>query len=180
MKALIIFFVAAIVIIGIACEDTSSNKSVIKITDDSLEVVNDTVSIKDFSCLGYGTNEYDTLFRNYKEKYLIRSKFEFDTNLTNKCNNLNGKADTLPAIDFSKYMLAGFRIMTSDSGVHIIKSVINDYKKKEIWFHIDYKVKWSDGIIIDVPNFASMNWLLIPQMPENWTFKCDTSMIYTK
>jgi hypothetical protein len=184
MKAIIIFLVASIVIIGIACEDNSSNKSVIKITDDSLEVVNDTITLKEFLCLMYIGSDYDTLFRRYREKYLIRSQFEFDTSLTNRCNDFNGYSDStrdtiLPKIDFTKYMLAGFRMSSTDKNVQIIKSVIKDYKKKEIRYHIDYITKWYD-FKEDVAYFQSMNWLLIPQMPVNWTFICDTTMIYTK
>ena len=165
MKNLIIPLLFVLVLV-FSCKKENQNKTILQPLD-SIEIVTDTISLE-FECLWWGDGANDSA---YKHEYLIRNEFEYDSLLKNKCPKYS-----LPDIDFTKYMLAGFKIINGDDSLKIIKQVKKDNINNIMIYHINVYADKNFGS--NEMGFQSMCWLLIPQLPANWSFKIDTNVIF--
>ena len=168
MKNLIIPLVFCVFLFfSFSCKKENTVKP--NLTLDSIEIVTDTMAI-DFKCLIF-QGETDT---SYSQEYLIKSESAYDSLIRNKCRRY-----ILPNIDFTKYMLAGYKIWNGDDSTVIIKQVKKDNINKILNYHIDVystHYRWN----CDFPVFKSMNWILIPQVSNEWTLRIDTNVIFIK
>ncbi|MCX6155608.1 MAG: hypothetical protein NT007_15755 [Candidatus Kapabacteria bacterium] len=173
MKATIILSICALILF-VHCQ-TNPTPSIK--TQDSIEIVTDTVVINDFCCMsiiGTFPDEQDSGF--YKIKYLIQSQQEFDSLITYKCICTKSKIN-LPSIDFTKYNFVGFRVVSDDSTANVNKTLYRDNINNKFIYKIIVNLKIYK-IQPDVLLFQTMNWMMVPKLPKGWTFEFDTINVY--
>jgi len=151
MKNLIIP-ILFVLLLTFSCKKTEPGKTILQPLD-SIEIVTDTMSL-DFKCLWYGFG-YPHAY--YNEQYLIRNEIDYDSLLRNQC-----KQCSLPNIDFTKYMLAGYETLNGDISTLVIKQIKKDNINHLIIYHMDFFA--NTDFYNDVGGYESMNWILIPQL----------------
>ncbi|MCX6155600.1 MAG: hypothetical protein NT007_15715 [Candidatus Kapabacteria bacterium] len=171
MKATIILSICALILFA-HCQ-TNPTQSIK--TQDSIEIVTDTMSVPDFRCLEWG-GDGDSVFmgtfyiHSYKRNYLIKSVQEYDSIIKLKCNTQNSNP---PTPDFTQHFLVGFQLRLIDSTHQVEKTILRD----NIRHKYIYQINTSSIDVIPYNNpFNSMCWLLIPAFPDStWTFEIDTT-----
>ncbi|MCX6155602.1 MAG: hypothetical protein NT007_15725 [Candidatus Kapabacteria bacterium] len=172
MKATIILSICALILFA-HCQ-TNPTPSIK--TQDSVEIVTDTIPVPYFYCLVFGSKSADTT-RIWEQWYHIKNSTEFDTTFRYHCTNILSNP---PTLDFSNRDLIGYTMIIRDSSLQIEKHLLKDYNNKKFIYQIRYSYSYLHAVTGRFGGFASMNWLLIPKIPNDWTFEIDTSSVITE
>ena len=117
---------------------------------------------------GIIVSEFDILndcvrLDEYKDTYIIRTQDEYDSIKIKKTNNENCTTYTLNPVEFNNYTLLGIKACGTCEVSFDRNVTKDDHSKKYI-----YTIKVNDcGPCKELS--CSMNWVLVPKLPDDWT-----------
>ncbi len=112
---------------------------------------------------------FDVIANTEKDEFVIREEDAFKAYVDSiRIYPVNQNCDTasLPEIDFTEYTLLGKYTSGGGCDVKYERKVYKDEINKRIIYEIDVKYIGLCDMLI-----TSKNWVLIPKMPENYTFE---------